>query len=140
MKKIVTEIEDCWQCPYSISDAHSEDQKVYCRKLNHRELIMDKTESKTGNTIYYPIPEDCPQQLETQTPLTEDNILGLGFVEYRNPGDWEHYILGKFVVTKCLFSDENFKKGDWYYGMDNIRFNTVEELKSLYKLVTKKEL
>src|SRR6187549_3350365 len=72
--------------------------------------------------------------------LTEDNIKDYGFEEYRDSGYWRHFSKDKFVITQCLYSDENFKKGNWHYGMDNILINTVEELKMLYKLITKKEL
>ena len=55
---------------------------------------------------------------------------------------WSHFQIpeNKFILSLCLQSANGFKKGSWYYGSDFIKIDTVEELKMLYLLVTKKEL
>jgi len=75
--------------------------------------------------------------------LTEDNITVYGFTPCRTgTKDWVSYVKHdvKLGISICKVTEHGFVAGSWYYGSDNIRIETVEELKSLYKLVTKRDL
>lgn len=74
--------------------------------------------------------------------LTENNIKDYGFSKTPISSSFANYMKteNSFDISLCLESEEFLIEGSWYYGSDFIRIDTVEELKSLYKLVTKKDL
>ena len=82
--------------------------------------------------------------IKSMEKLTEDNIKDYGFelsskMKYYH--NYKHPDL-KSVLRLCVTPYENISLlGSWYYGFEEwVQIDTVEELKALYKLVTKKEL
>lgn len=132
MKNIVIEIDDCRECPFVVD-----------MQLN---LVCSKTQKeipdigeKEDNPVFncdmnekFDIPSWCPQQLDSKTPLTESNITDYGFEISHYNDYWENYRKDDFSIKYYL----KVRKFEY----EDIKIDTVEELKSLYKLITKKEL
>lgn len=85
--------------------------------------------------------DELIEDFETKILLTEDNIKDYGFKLYRIAKFiWYQFPDNNHMIGLSTETNIEYQKGSWYFGQSAIKIDTVEELKQLYKLVTKKEL